>query len=385
MRGIQFAYIIAALTRRVLLVDWTDPIPLEGVLRPHFVDWSLPPALRALHRVDSDAGTTWLDVPRLNWFVCWNPRDCGRGKHFPNVTNLPAQLGQRGTGPRFDLLSSDYESLFGHKAEPVIAIETRMFPKLDYFLANPYFRRELFADDIASRDISSEEISNFTPPLELRRAIMNTLFEPDEAVAHVVRQRSLHVGDAFRSIHARIGSDFGEDVSSRFRKINSALNETANALLDCLDEISNENDRGQPVYLATDAQDFKPIFSAMATKRGLVVESSKDKAFHISTSSGDSKEDDDETKVCKSVVDIFADLWMLGRGSALVSTGSGFADVAFGVGSASNYAEAQALGKVGAATDISCELRAGQMSSIAGTSQNPAPLQSRDQLTRLGS
>lgn len=341
LRGVQFAYILAAATRRVLLVDMTDPAAISAVLEPAAVDWTLPPELAARHR--RAAKLYYLDVPRLPWWACYGERTCHMKHHVANVSDLPAVPvrpvhAEKDIDPAsFDLLTVDFASV--NKRRRLVAVETRLWPVVGYFLINPHFRKALLGNQASSY----ENIAQNTSETALLRAIAHALFRPSKRVSSALRSSWQALGDPYDAVHARLGGDFGEQRDSRFHAINKDLQKTARTVLDCLALQRKEAglNESRSVYLASDSRQFKATFTAMASRRGLKVVTNDHRALHVSQSQIPRvwKNKKEEKKMCEGFNDVFADMWALGSAEILVGTRSGFADLATRVGKTSIYAD----------------------------------------------
>lgn len=350
-RGIQFAYLLAVATRRVLLIDWSNPAALSAALRPATVDWTLPPQLSSRRRtVDKHIV---LEIPRLPWWSCTWKRHCGTSlvtgnvsKFMANITDLPnkpvaAERNRTNPGDRpLNLLDDDVElALSKHH---LLAVETRLHPRIQYLLANPHFRNSLLGN-VSATDI--EQIALATSPGAILRAISHVLFRPSEALQNSMRERQISLSSRYAAVHVRLGRDFGEN-GERFKAVNAELKKTAEVVLNCLQEVTDspktkthprsqhKSSGSRTVYLATDGHRFKSVFAEAARKRGIKVVSNPEHARHIQHMTPKRAGD----QLCKAFEDIFADIWLLAQGETLIGTGSGFADMAARMGREKTYA-----------------------------------------------
>lgn len=133
----------------------------------------------------------------------------------------------------------------------------------------------------------------------------------------------------YDAVHARLGGDFNEARDARFQYANAHLPEAANAILNCLATARGEL-KNKSLYLATDAEYFKKIFSTQSKKRGLTVVTNGDKALHLSRPQ---RSDD----VTQGFLHVFADLFLLARSRILVGSISGFSDLASVIGNPAYY------------------------------------------------
>ncbi|OSX72817.1 hypothetical protein BU14_0403s0018 [Porphyra umbilicalis] len=289
LRGLGFAYLLAAATRRALYVTWDEP-PLTGVLRGGVIDWVAPPpvaeplaaaaaaaarrqgrAHKKRERPQPPPPTAVGDPPRLGvlpWWNCHPPLSCGGTPSMPNVSELAGlRPGRRATPAwaadvaagrvpvtRMDLLTDDLDAATA--AAEVIALETRLLPDLSYFALNPHVRASEVFPFEAPTPLSAATRGGAAgaplppppPPLPtatgLGRALTRALFRPTPTLiaAAAPLRASLAAAAAaagtppgvYYAVHVRTGLDFGEDLVGRAPTDWPA---TAAALLSCVDAL----------------------------------------------------------------------------------------------------------------------------------------------------
>lgn len=301
-RGLQFAFLLAVVTRRIFLIDWPQhPFSLSHAVLPSFLDWRPPPSI---------AGRKY---PNLYWFSCLPPRPCTEGGHMPNDSHLPF-VDQ--TQADINLLSDNILERLDIKKD--IVISTRARPEsILRLIKNPYVLNKF------------PELNN--PDIDIERHLLNILFKPSEAVQNalqkIINPKSSEGG--YTSIHVRTGYDVGEGHIRRFREINKNMSKYAQLILECA--LSVISDRNSKLFLASDSLSFKTVFKNLSKVHGINVFTSSEPSLHIGLGGGHYVNASLSAKF-SPFINIFVDLFGIARGKTIISNGSGYARMAYNFG-----------------------------------------------------
>lgn len=298
IRGLNLIFLIAVASKRVLFIDFPSAeynlFDFTTALLPGAIDWRLPKC------------NSFKDAPFLNWYLLKRP-----------------QFASTPDGNALDLISDNVPRKL--KPYPNLSISSNSLLTVTVGLIHRLNKEgELL-------QLSPSKIK----PRDLFRIISRTMFVPSEAVANRVRKalpsRFSEVG--YVAIHARIGEDVEENKIARFSQFTN-YSEISSALLRCA--ITSNNGTSRPVFLASDSQSLKTAFMDVAREQGVEVAMIGGKALHVAQPLRRHKGRSAE-KVCDDYINVFADLFLLGRAHAIIMNGSGFARAAFYMGNASDF------------------------------------------------
>lgn len=298
-RAIELIFLLAILSKRLFLIDWPagphSLVPLDTVFHPGSIDWRKPLEVRYSSTFEA-----------LNWSF--------KG----NASRLPLNEEKN---LYFDLLSQDFGEVM--KAHKNIAVSSNA-PHVFIF-------KLLKNEKLLKRcpDLGPDRIA---VPI-LLRSLIRTLFSPTDLVKSVANQAAFSKDYDYVSVHARIGEDTQEADRPRFNNLVTNMEAVASGLLSCARACTNNNMRR--VYLASDSIGFKAVFERMANASSIAVKSLNGKILHVGKHFEEATTWTREEQ-CESFIRVFADLYLLGRGTYIVTTGSGFSKAAFHLGHAKN-------------------------------------------------
>ena len=264
VRGILFLLRVAITHRRVLLVNWTEPFPLEEVFDGAEVNWSVPPEL-----------------------------DASSVKHF----NFYQNYGTDAFNSSMRELQSLLDSGSSSSSAAALSIYTNLWidVEVDASLLRPLARLES----------------------KHRTCWFNALFKPTARLKHEISSELSRMGVAdkrsYAAAHLRLGGQEGEDIvldrADRF--------EAENAVLHCARRLAAAHDlqTASPVVLVTDNRILRFVI-ARGYLAGVVGPSGV--ASHIVLGS----------HAHKAAFKSFVELGVLGNAACLVKSRSGFSEVA---------------------------------------------------------
>ena len=327
MRGIQVAFLLAIITKRVFLIDWpTDPFPIQTVMYPARIDWTMPKAYMSSKNVDL----------YLDWYSCIKSLPCGSRTNlrFPNFHYLPMR---NASVPLRKLSSTTPPSVDIHKDNlyqlwlpyNIIRVTERLIPSAIRALQDNKHLKPYLG--------SLQHLSS----LNIQRLLLQTLFAPSKDVQHRMRGFRLQ-NTPYIGIHIRNGKDFGEK-GNRFKSINQNEKRIVMNVFKCIATlVSNQSapfdqfSRNQlHLYLASDSTKIKSLFRKYSRQFRVPVHLIPDKAMHISRT----KKKDFRlfSARLQSFRNVFVDMFMLARSSVLLGTNSGFSKTSWRFGNSTDY------------------------------------------------
>lgn len=310
-RGIQFAFLLAVITKRIFFIQWPDdPYPLLEALTPATFDWSFPP------NISTDS---WSFLP---WFSCIRPRPCTEGI-LPSDENLPLP---DESGPDINLLTDDVP--FRLKDYGHLFIGSRPRPQTVWNLIN---NRRSMKTIVGIRPIPKH--------FDVEKVLLKTIFKPSTHVKHyisrVVPEEVRKIG--YIAIHVRTGLDVQEGKSSRFQNLNHDLASTAKLVLSCA--LITTNGTLKNIFLASDSSQFKSIFYHLAKNSNINVFYSSIDTMHLDYVKLGYYRNMTNGELWTSFINVFVDFFTVSEGKVLITNGSGFSRMAFNFGHAATLVE----------------------------------------------
>lgn len=317
VRGIQVSFLVALALGRLFFIEWPEePYPFSDVIVPAVIDWRVPEKLQH---------DTW---PHIDWFSCpGKDYVCRPHRRLPSDEYLPHV---NKSFPSMNLYTDDIGARLANV--PHLMISSRLpgdiLPKI--------FRNPHLASPIP--DLHTDFIDTST----LLRIFIRLLFKPSAAVESVINSTlpADFVEKGYVSVHARTGEDVGELGDKRFAFINRHRFDAAEELLACAEVADGL--ASKRIFLASDSMNFKDIFTKMAQDSNIELWSIQERAYHfgIRKSFKSYHNESSEDQKRKAFINVFADLFILGGGQAILTTGSGFGRTAFWLGRAPRLIEA---------------------------------------------
>lgn len=300
-RGIVHTFLLAIWTKRVFLIDWRteehSAFPLTVAMWPLAIDWRIDGIEQVLPPI-----TTHID-----WHHSknWSRLSLGRARK----TNLEID--------DFPFLARDLNSF--------AIVNHAPYSMLTTLTKNQIFAKQF--PDLAA--LTSAQMA---------RLLLKTLFTPSPVVESEVNNAVAGFkGKKFVAIHARTGHDVGETEIQRFQSKNWGYDDTAQALLSCSERVTTmmyENRAPMKrIFAASDSQALKKVMAKEAIKRKISFSSISAQALHIDKPP-ENFEKASRQEQCKAFLGVFIDVYALSKGSQIVTTGSGFAKLAFLLGNA---------------------------------------------------
>lgn len=284
LRGIRSSFLVAVATQRVFLIDWPRgtalPFPLSAGMQPAHLDWRPPPGL---------AGTRFL----------WASSGSRVEHAGPNITSRALDIAR--------------DDLAAALPARVVRMSNRL-PRVSLLALarNPHAHQ--------LRALSG------VPLRQLEHMLTTALFRASALVETAVRVRVFR--QPFVAVHARTGLDVGEWDDRRHAAVQKNLQEYTQALFNC-----SVAGGAMRVFLAGDSVRVKRGFRELARRSGVSVRSRAGRVRHGGKIDDGFRDGFRERAArCREFVDVFADLFALGRGSRLVSLNSSFAVAALAVG-----------------------------------------------------
>jgi hypothetical protein len=170
-RAIAAMFIVAVLTKRILLIDMDNPVPLSQILEPHLINWK--------------------DIPT-------------------HVDDLPSEYQ--------DILNSRDPAL--HRPQD-FAIGLK--PQVVRLLANqPSGLHEIWNTTEMQTHLAAYGEPKHSPvPIDMYRIIFNSLFRPTTALTRTVQAQrhtlGLHLSESYVAMHVRAGGDWGGRDEARYK------------------------------------------------------------------------------------------------------------------------------------------------------------------------
>ena len=170
-RGIAAMFIVAVLTKRILLIDIDNPVPLSQILEPHLINWKDIP-----NYVD-DLPSTFLDIRN----------------------NQPSPLGR------------PQDFAIGIKPQVV-----RLLANSPRSLNTIWNTTELQTHLAAYAEPEPQKV----PPPDIYKIIFYSLFRPTTALTRTVQEQrhtlGLHLSESYVAMHVRAGGDWGGRDEARY-------------------------------------------------------------------------------------------------------------------------------------------------------------------------
>lgn len=290
LRGIVSAMYLAYSAQRVFLIDWPvsdfDHYPISRALIPTSIDWQMPDSLNSIKH----------ELPAVFWGSIHNGSEeylLPSGKDFnPSLEN-------------FELETADTKIFYVSTVTTELLI-SRLQKNLN-----------------TTKRVEDTRALSTTI---LVRALYKTLFRPSRVVLNLANAIYSENNVPYISVHSRTGDDVGEAKANAFVNM-SSHDEVSASLLECATKV-DPTMNPKIVFLAADSIQFKTTFNEKAHIYGYNVVTPKWRALHLRKRPEIMGQVSEETH-CQEFLNIFADLILMSRGKALVSTGSGFARVAF--------------------------------------------------------
>lgn len=329
MRGLQFAFLLAIATKRVLLIDWpTKPFPLQTVVSPARVDWTMLNNYKSPHKTNL----------YLDWYSCIKSLPCGSptSHRFPHFNHLPmrnasfplANLSSTDIAPpSVDISKDDLRQIW--LPYKVIRLTERLVPPaIQALQRNEHLKPYLGALEHYSL-------------LDIQRLMTQTLFAPSKSVHHRMRKFFL-TNKPYIGLHLRSGEDFNE-IDHRFDIIKKNEKRTVINMLKCITAlVSNKSApfdqfSGKPlhVYIASDSKNLKSLFRKYGKQFKVRVHMMSQKTMHIEKTRR--KDFNSNNAQLRTFRNVFVDIFMLSGGSVLLGTGSGFSNTSWAFSDSTDY------------------------------------------------
>lgn len=290
LRGIVSAMYLSYSAQRVFFIDWPvsdfDHYPLSRALIPASIDWRMPDSLNSIKH----------KLPAVYWGSIHN----GSEDYL-----LPSGKDFNPSSENFEMETADTKVFY------VSTVSTELLIS------------RLQKNSNTTRRIEDTRALSTTI---LVRALYKTLFRPSRVVTNLANTIYPENNAPYISVHSRTGEDVGEATAYAFVNM-SSHDQVSASLMECATKVDPTMDP-KIVFLAADSIQFKKIFEEKAARYGYNVVTTKWRALHLRKRPEIMGQVSEETH-CQEFLNIFADLILMSRGQALVSTGSGFARVAF--------------------------------------------------------
>lgn len=361
VRGIQITFLLSIATKRLFFIDMIeDPFPFTDVISPSLVDWRIPSTLLKKKPIEN-----W---PHLDWFFCNRMRVprikrlCRKRRRLPHDRALPH-------------VNSTFKDIDMYKHDITDRLENvrwmTVSNRLPETLIPLLFENQNFVQNskIKIYDLNTDHISSSS----LLKLLMHLLFRPSPNVRAIMNAtlNEDFIRNGYVSVHARTGIDVGEKGDSRFEFVNAHMLHSVRELIQCT-KLSNPIIGSKRIFIATDSVKFKTLFQQMTSGKfqtsaavleefavnnetaptdpewqgfmegmkgyNVEVRYINERAYHFGLISDKGRYNNkfrhvDDKK--RAFANVFADLFMLGGGRSIVSSGSGFSRMAFWLGDAS--------------------------------------------------
>ena len=306
IRGIAQAYLVAVVTRRVFLIDWYDPLPLQDVLSPNKFDWVFD------RKVDQPS---WdkdpLITPERRPFIppsISNKKDPKTILSLPNHTLIISERGSPNLAKTMSAAEDDFKPLLNHSI-PYLSLST------------------------------------------MNRLIVQGLFKPSPQLRKTIVQvkRANKIEKPYIGVHARVGAGLNELKSYgwRFKMYFDDLQLTAARLATVAVQewrrLSDDDVDLCCVFFATDTPELRQVFINEMKKIDnniSVIGSPWDPGHFIDGKARELKEkegypgaDNGGRKFTESIIDLL----LLAGAKSIVCLPSGFPDAAFWMGNANVF------------------------------------------------
>lgn len=314
IRGIDSLFLLAMVTFRLFLIDYTVPnanvVPLAVAIRPAMINWTIPVVTSAsTHRLRRRNGESVQTNVDYNIHLKWsNPGDIHR---LPTVY---------GAGTYFDPFHDSPTNAFGNVS--VISVASNLGRNVFAALRqNEYVVKK-------TPDMSPSHLSD----LEVARVYAQTLFRPTPYIDFLINRLINPIGPRFIAIHIRTGAQLGESNIPRFAHLREP-SQVSLSLLQCAVNVTKHlNDSvSYGLLVSGDDNQVKQFIKKQAPQYGFNDIVLAMQPTHVISSHVDFDLilTPRFVRTCVEFQNVFVDLIALSRASAIVSTGSGFARAAF--------------------------------------------------------
>lgn len=318
VRGMQVALMVAILTQRMFFIQWpSEEYQLIDAMSPNIIDWRIPPPIKY-----SMSKLSW---PMLNWFICNYPQRRTRCVPPRFLVPMPQFLPNINSSlPTLNAFTDDIVQRLSIFKDVYLACRLPV-SVINAFLSNPYISPVV--PDLVPQKVSS---------ILLQRLLTGILFRPSVATATVIADTMtsdfLHA-KGYIGIHGRTGVEFHEN-GERFDFYRRNMAGAVKHLLTCVEAVAKHST--QKVFLSSDSVTLKREFASRARSQNFDVKFIDAPAFHFGLDDSDKMLVHQGRHVrYKAFIDIFADVFMLSNATQIITTGSGFAHLAFWLGNAS--------------------------------------------------
>lgn len=332
-RGLLRVWLLAVLSQRIFLIDWSTPFPFSDA-------------------ISSTPGTNFIFNEQLD-----TPPQIQRATRYGNRTmSDSASFVERNvSGWRaFEhALASDVHTIFLQSGEPA-ELSSAQIKKCSYNQTSPFplmsksenwsvlraIMRHVFrpSKKLSSMHKAANKVFDVHPISELP-AVYNWYFY--KYLPRPLKNR-LSSSTPYISVHARIGKGVGEAHHKRFVAVSENMQKMADCLavrsLQLVSLVSKESPSGSQnasIFLATDTPDFRALFVAAVhnLSRTATVLSGKWDTAHFNHLKRNNSTKHERALYLSS----YLDLLLLGHGEHMISTGSGYAQLAFWLGAAQTF------------------------------------------------
>lgn len=322
-QGMFYAYWVAVMTRRIFLVDWNQPFPLDDFLQ------GAENGLDLFYDREKDR------IPLL------------RHQNGTKVPDMSFVTGKT-------TVQKEFEAIIQSRTHTVRMESSRLW--------NRFTKR--FYEDHKAAGISARQLMEAFGSINFKRMFLHHVFRIKDSVRvrHEEMSRSMGIraygewkkkrrGRPYIAVHARLGKGVGE-ISQRFEDIMEELKTPAMCLATRAILLSlNSGSPPLPVFLATDTNEFREVFSEsvrrMSHNRVRVASGdwnavhTKDVVVslqHLLESRNNTQREGIES-ARTALWESYADLLMLGQAEHIVALYSSFPRLAFALGDAESLTE----------------------------------------------
>lgn len=310
---IRWAFLFAMATRRLLFIPWPKSetgvsFDITTALHPASIDWRTPwDVLNAEYLNNDKIAPGSLKIRRFASFATMN------GHHgMLGLTSIDGVAVQKLTKSNmFNLSRSNFTDVF--KPFDVIFLYAHHGrAKVTALFSNRFYRKNVF----------NEFLRTETFITVLERLLCHILFRPSQVVSNLVDQRVFSSPpQPFVSVHMRTGDDVNETHQARMHYVMDHLSLYADRMLDCAVQIHPAGE--ERIFLASDSMTFKHLFIERAFLRNITVMTQQERSSVHFKTFVELNESEVEVK-CMQFIDVFADVFALGRAEALVGRLSSF-------------------------------------------------------------
>lgn len=321
---IQWAFLFAIATHRLFFLPWpesdtgSNSFDITTAFHPASIDWRPPiEVLKETYRRNDTAGSDGVHGRR---FACF-----ATVKHHHESFYFKSIEGRKASKATRSIMYKLSESNFTKVFEPYYAIYVYAHDsrsRVTRLFSNPFYKHGVF------KAFSNSE----TFIMSLERSLTRVLFRPSQAVSDLVDQRVfLSPSEPFVSVHMRTGEDLNETNQDRMHHVMDSLSLYSDRMLDCAMEVHPAGK--ERIFLASDSMTFKQIFIERASLRGIMVKTQKERSSMHFKKLAAVHESELELR-CMQFLDVFADIFALGKADALVARLSSFAMAGIALGEA---------------------------------------------------